>query len=140
MVKPGRFVTRAAPPSLGAMLLTTGVRRRNRPQWTSRRRSGVDVRSAGTVSVDITAHGGAAAPAARAAGGTVRDVSPAGIVRADVPLSALDTIVGRADVDEVKPVVRPLTGTEPADRRAQVTGALRAGRPGGNRTSRQPTA
>jgi hypothetical protein len=90
--------------------------------------------------VDITAHGGAAAPAARAAGGTVRDVSPAGIVRADVPLSALVDIAGRADVDEVKPVVRPLTGTEPADRRAQVTGALRAGRPGGDRTSRRPTA
>ncbi|MEV5719663.1 S8 family serine peptidase [Amycolatopsis mediterranei] len=79
-------------------------------------RSGVGVSNAGTVSVDIAAHGKAVANAVKAAGGAVRSVSPDGAVRADLPLSALDAIAGRADVAEVKPAAQATTWSEPGNR------------------------
>ncbi|MEV7098565.1 S8 family serine peptidase [Amycolatopsis sp. NPDC051045] len=79
-------------------------------------RSGVGVSNAGTVSVDIAAHGQAVANAVKAAGGAVRSVSPDGAVRADLPLSALDAIAGRADVAEVQPAAQATTWNEPGNR------------------------
>ncbi|WP_086839796.1 S8 family peptidase [Amycolatopsis kentuckyensis] len=79
-------------------------------------RSGVGVSNAGTVSVDIAAQGKAVANAVKAAGGAVRYVSPDGAVRADLPLSALDAIAGRADVAEVKPAAQATTWSEPGNR------------------------
>ncbi|WIX84593.1 S8 family serine peptidase [Amycolatopsis sp. DG1A-15b] len=79
-------------------------------------RSGVGVSNAGTVSVDIAAHGKAVANAVKAAGGTVRYAAPDGAVRADLPLSALDAIAGRADVAEVKPAAQATTWSEPGNR------------------------
>ena len=79
-------------------------------------RSGVGVSNAGTVSVDIAAHGKAVANAVKAAGGTVRYATPDGAVRADLPLSALDAIAGRADVAEVKPAAQATTWSEPGNR------------------------
>ncbi|MDQ7806287.1 S8 family serine peptidase [Amycolatopsis sp. A133] len=79
-------------------------------------RSGVGVSNAGTVSVDIAAHGTAVANAVKAAGGTVRSVSPDGAVRADLPLSALDAIAGRADVAEVQPAAQATTWSEQGNR------------------------
>ena len=89
-------------------------------------RSGVGVSNAGTVSVDIAAHGKAAANAVKAAGGTVRFASPDGAIRADLPLSAVDTIAGRADVAEVKPASQATTWHEPGNRDAGVTAAVQA--------------
>ncbi|WP_410596887.1 S8 family peptidase [Amycolatopsis sp. lyj-23] len=79
-------------------------------------RSGVGVSNAGTVSVDIAAQGQAVANAVKAAGGAVRSVSPDGAVRADLPLSALDAIAGRADVTEVKPAAQATTWSEAGNR------------------------
>jgi hypothetical protein len=79
-------------------------------------RSGVGVSTAGTVSVDIAAQSKAVANAVKAAGGAVRYVSPDGAVRADLPLSALDAIAGRADVAEVKPAAQATTWSEPGNR------------------------
>ncbi|WP_370966810.1 S8 family serine peptidase [Amycolatopsis sp. cg9] len=79
-------------------------------------RSGVGVSGAGTVAVDIAAYGKAVANAVRAAGGTVRYTAPDGAVRADVPLSAVDAIAGRADVAEVKPAAQATTWSEPGNR------------------------
>ncbi|MGW4063746.1 S8 family peptidase [Amycolatopsis sp. NPDC004747] len=79
-------------------------------------RSGVGVSNAGTVSVDIAAQGKAVANAVKAAGGTVRYAAPDGAVRADLPLSALDAIAGRADVTEVKPAAQATTWSEPGNR------------------------
>ncbi|SFW72007.1 S8 family serine peptidase [Amycolatopsis australiensis] len=90
-------------------------------------RSGVGVSGAGTVSVDIAARGQAVAAAVKAAGGTVRYASPDGAVRADLPLSAVDAIAGRADVTEVQPAAQATTWTERANARqaaaAQVAAA-----------------
>ncbi|GAB3166363.1 S8 family serine peptidase [Amycolatopsis stemonae] len=83
-------------------------------------RSGVGVSTAGTVSVDIAAtRDQAVANAVKAAGGTVRYASPDGAIRADLPLSAVDAIAGRADVAEVKPASQAMTWTE-RDARANV--------------------
>ncbi|MEU7788067.1 S8 family serine peptidase [Amycolatopsis sp. NPDC049159] len=79
-------------------------------------RSGVGVSGAGTVAVDIAAHGNGVAGAVRAAGGTVRYTAPDGAVRADLPLSAVDTIAGRGDVAEVKPAAQATTWSEPGNR------------------------
>ncbi|QKV79013.1 S8 family serine peptidase [Amycolatopsis sp. Hca4] len=79
-------------------------------------RSGVGVSNAGTVSVDIAAQGNAVANAVKAAGGTVRYAAPDGAVRADLPLSALDAIAGRADVTEVKPAAQATTWSEQGNR------------------------
>ncbi|MGV9365470.1 hypothetical protein, partial [Amycolatopsis sp. NPDC003731] len=79
-------------------------------------RSGVGVSNAGTVSVDIAAQGKAVANAVKAAGGTVRYAAPDGAVRADLPLSALDAIAGRADVTEVKPAAQATTWSEQGNR------------------------
>ncbi|WP_290059808.1 S8 family serine peptidase [Amycolatopsis solani] len=79
-------------------------------------RSGVGVSGAGTVAVDIAASGKAVANAVRAAGGTVRYTAPDGAVRADLPLSAVDAIAGRADVAEVKPAAQATTWSEPGNR------------------------
>ncbi len=79
-------------------------------------RSGVGVSGAGTVAVDIAAHGNGVADAVRAAGGTVRYTAPDGAVRADLPLSAVDTIAGRGDVAEVKPAAQATTWSEPGNR------------------------
>ncbi len=90
-------------------------------------RSGVGVSGAGTVSVDIAATGGpAVANAVEAAGGTVRFASPGGAVRADLPLSAVDAIAGRADVAEVTPASQATTWNEPGNRDAGVPAAVRA--------------
>ncbi|WP_410631789.1 S8 family serine peptidase [Amycolatopsis sp. cmx-4-83] len=79
-------------------------------------RSGVGVSGAGTVAVDIAAHGNGVANAVRSAGGTVRYTAPDGAVRADLPLSAVDTIAGRGDVAEVKPAAQATTWSEPGNR------------------------
>ncbi len=79
-------------------------------------RSGVGVSTAGTVSVDIATQGNSVANAVKAAGGAVRYVSPDGAVRADLPLSALDAIAGRADVTEVKPAAQATTWSEAGNR------------------------
>ncbi|MEV7044265.1 S8 family serine peptidase [Amycolatopsis sp. NPDC051061] len=90
-------------------------------------RSGVGVSSAGTVSVDIAAtRGPAVVNAVKAAGGTVRFASPGGAVRADLPLSAVDAIAGRADVAEVKPASQATTWNEPGNRDAGVPAAVKA--------------
>ncbi|WP_329056442.1 S8 family serine peptidase [Amycolatopsis sp. NBC_01488] len=79
-------------------------------------RSGVGVSATGTVSVDIAvSRDQAVASAVKAAGGTVR-YAAGGAVRADLPLSALDAIAGRADVAEVKPAAQATTWSEPANR------------------------
>ena len=75
-------------------------------------RSGLGVSKAGTVAVDIAAHGKAVSQAIKAAGGTVRYASPDGAIRADLPLSAVDGIAGRADVAEVKPAAQAMTWRE----------------------------
>jgi hypothetical protein len=79
-------------------------------------RSGVGVSNAGTVAVDIAAQGPAVANAVVAAGGTVRYASPAGAVRADLPLAALDAIAARGDVTEVKAAAQATTWSEPGNR------------------------
>ncbi|MEV4149802.1 S8 family serine peptidase [Amycolatopsis sp. NPDC049691] len=79
-------------------------------------RSGVGVSAAGTVAVDIAAtRDEAVAKAVRAAGGTVR-YAAGGAVRADLPLSAVDGIAGRADVAEVRPAAQATTWSEPGNR------------------------
>ncbi|MFG1645877.1 S8 family serine peptidase [Amycolatopsis sp. NPDC049252] len=79
-------------------------------------RSGVGVSAAGTVSVDIaSSRDQAVSDAVKAAGGTVR-YAAADTVRADLPLSALDAIAGRADVAEVKPAAQATTWSEPGNR------------------------
>jgi hypothetical protein len=79
-------------------------------------RSGVGVSTAGTVSVDIAAtRDQAVANAVKAAGGTVR-YAAGGAVRADVPLSAVDAIAGRADVAEIKPAAQATTWSEQGNR------------------------
>ena len=75
-------------------------------------RSGLGVSRAGTVAVDIAAHGKAVSQAIKAAGGTVRYASPDGAIRADLPLSAVDGIAGRADVADVKPAAQATTWRE----------------------------
>ena len=76
-------------------------------------RSGLGVSNAGTVAVDIAAaHGKAVSTAIKAAGGTVRYVSPDGAIRADLPLSAVDGIAGRGDVAEIKPAAQAMTWRE----------------------------
>ncbi|MEV6830778.1 S8 family serine peptidase [Amycolatopsis sp. NPDC051102] len=89
-------------------------------------RSGVGVSSAGTVAVDISSRDQGVANAVKAAGGTVRFASPDGAVRADLPLSALDTIAGRADVVEVKPAAQAMTWREPGNRDAAAPAAVKA--------------
>ncbi|MDT7804585.1 MAG: hypothetical protein QOI78_8018 [Actinomycetota bacterium] len=89
-------------------------------------RSGVGVSTAGTVSVDIaSSRDQAVADAVKAAGGTVR-YAAADTVRADLPLSALDTIAGRADVAEVKPAAQATTWSEPGNRDLRQTLAAKA--------------
>ncbi|SEF38079.1 Subtilase family protein [Amycolatopsis pretoriensis] len=88
--------------------------------------SGVDVSATGVVAVDISARGTAVAATVRDAGGTVRGVSQVGTIRADLPLSALDRIAGRDDVDAVKAAVEPVTGVVPTDRRPRAGDRLRA--------------
>ena len=79
-------------------------------------RSGVGVSSAGTVGVEIAATGDqAVANAVKAAGGVVR-YAAGGAVRADLPLSAVDAIAGRADVAEVKPAAQATTWSEQGNR------------------------
>ncbi|MEV6623438.1 S8 family serine peptidase [Amycolatopsis sp. NPDC051106] len=79
-------------------------------------RSGVGVSSAGTVAVEIAATGDqAVANAVKAAGGVVR-YAAGGAVRADLPLSAVDAIAGRADVAEVKPAAQATTWSEQGNR------------------------
>jgi subtilase family protein len=79
-------------------------------------RSGVGVSGAGTVAVEIAATGDqAVANAVKAAGGVVR-YAAAGAVRADLPLSAVDAIAGRADVAEVKPAAQATTWSEQGNR------------------------
>ncbi|HET6286673.1 MAG TPA: S8 family serine peptidase [Amycolatopsis sp.] len=82
-------------------------------------RTGLGVSDAGTVAVDIKGAGQALADAVKAAGGTVRYASPAGAIRADLPLDAVDTIAGRGDVAEVKAASQAMTWNEaaPRDRR-----------------------
>lgn len=89
-------------------------------------RSGVGVSDAGTVAVDIAAHGKAVANAVKATGGTVRYAAPDGALRADLPLSAVDAIAGRADVAEVKPAAQAMTWNEPGNRDARVATAVKA--------------
>ncbi|MET8850419.1 S8 family serine peptidase [Amycolatopsis sp. NPDC004625] len=89
-------------------------------------RSGVGVSAAGTVAVDITSRDQGVANAVKAAGGTVRFASPAGAVRADLPLAALDAIAGRADVVEVKPAAQATTWREPGNRDAAAPAAVQA--------------
>lgn len=78
-------------------------------------RTGLGVSNAGTVAVDIK---GAATTsllqAVKAAGGTVRYASPAGAIRADLPLNAVDAIAGRGDVAEVKAASQAMTWNESA--------------------------
>ncbi|MEU0792166.1 S8 family serine peptidase [Amycolatopsis sp. NPDC005961] len=89
-------------------------------------RSGVGVSASGTVSVEITAtRDQAVANAVEAAGGTVRFASPGG-VRADLPLSAVDAIAGRADVAEVKPAAQATTWREEGNRDFRVAAAQAA--------------
>jgi hypothetical protein len=79
-------------------------------------RSGVGVSGAGTVAVEIAATGDqAVANAVKAAGGVVR-YAAGGAVRADLPLSAVDAIAGRADVAEVKPAAQATTWSEQGNR------------------------
>lgn len=89
-------------------------------------RSGVGVSTAGTVSVEIAATGDqAVAKAVKAAGGTVR-YAAGGAVRADLPLSAVDAIAGRADVAEVKPAAQATTWSEQGNRDFRVAAAQAA--------------
>ncbi|WP_410627754.1 S8 family serine peptidase [Amycolatopsis sp. cmx-8-4] len=88
-------------------------------------RSGVGVSGAGTVSVDIATRDQAVANAVKAAGGTVRYAAP-DAVRAELPLSALDAISGRADVTEVKPAAQATTWSEPGNRDLRQTLAAQA--------------
>ncbi|MEU3624432.1 hypothetical protein BS329_29355 [Amycolatopsis coloradensis] len=82
-------------------------------------KTGLGVSDAGTVAVDIKGAGQPLVDAVKAAGGTVRYASPAGAVRADLPLNAVDAIAGRGDVAEVKAASQAMTWNEPApqDRR-----------------------
>ncbi|WP_103352098.1 S8 family serine peptidase [Amycolatopsis sp. CA-128772] len=89
-------------------------------------RSGVGVSSTGTVAVDISSRDQGVANAVKAAGGTVRFATPDGAVRADLPLSALDAIAGRADVVEVKPAAQATTWREPGNRDARQSVAAQA--------------
>ncbi|WIY06838.1 S8 family serine peptidase [Amycolatopsis mongoliensis] len=90
-------------------------------------RSGVGVSAAGTVSVDIAAtRDQAVANAVKAAGGTVRFASPDGAVRADLPLSAVDAIAGRADVAEIKPAAQATTWSEAGNRDFRQAAAAQA--------------
>jgi hypothetical protein len=80
-------------------------------------RSGVDVSIAGTVSVDIVSSSGqAVVDAVKAAGGIVRYAAADGAVRADLPLSAVDAIAGRADVTEVDTAAQAISGSVPGNR------------------------
>lgn len=88
-------------------------------------RTGLGVSNAGTVAVDIK---GAATKsllqAVKAAGGTVRYSSPAGAIRADLPLNAVDVIAGRGDVAEIKAASQAMTWNESAPQdRKQVNAA-----------------
>jgi hypothetical protein len=85
--------------------------------------SGVGVSNTGTVSVDITAQGTAVVKAIKTAGGIVRFASPEGLVRADLPLSAVDVIAGRTDVTAVESAGRAMNGNEPAGRQAHLATA-----------------
>ncbi|MGY6655102.1 S8 family peptidase [Amycolatopsis sp. TRM77291] len=82
-------------------------------------RTGLGVSDAGTVAVDIKGAGPSLVDAVKAAGGTVRYASPAGAIRADLPLTAVDAIAGRGDVAEVKAASQAMTWNEsaPQDRR-----------------------
>ncbi|GAB3740033.1 S8 family serine peptidase [Amycolatopsis oliviviridis] len=82
-------------------------------------RTGLGVSDAGTVAVDIKGAGQSLVDAVKAAGGSVRYASPAGAIRADLPLGAVDTIAGRGDVAEVKAASQAMTWNEsaPQDRR-----------------------
>ncbi|WP_340686468.1 S8 family serine peptidase [Amycolatopsis coloradensis] len=82
-------------------------------------RTGLGVSDAGTVAVDIKGAGQSLVDAVKAAGGTVRYASPAGAIRADLPLTAVDAIAGRGDVAEVKAASQAMTWNEsaPQDRR-----------------------
>ncbi len=88
-------------------------------------RSGL-VTNGGTVQVDITAHGTSVANAIKAAGGKVRYASPDGAIRADLPLSAVDAVAGRADVAEVKPAAQAMTWKESAGTETRRTLAAQA--------------
>jgi subtilisin family serine protease len=86
-------------------------------------RSGLAVGQSGTVSVDINgAAGTAVSRAVQAAGGTVRDATPDGAVRADLPLSAVDAIAARGDVTAVAPAAQAMTWNEsdPQQQRQQL--------------------
>lgn len=92
-------------------------------------RTGLGVSNAGTVAVDIKGAGQSLVDAVKAVGGTVRYASPAGAIRADLPLGTVDSIAGRADVAEVKAASQAMTWNEPApqDRRqANTTKAVAA--------------
>jgi subtilase family protein len=89
--------------------------------------SGVAVSQSGTVSVDITGAAGTAVPrAVKAAGGTVRDATPDGSVRADLPLSAVDAIAARTDVTTVAPAAQAMTSNEPSPQQQLAAKAVAA--------------
>lgn len=89
--------------------------------------SGVAVSQASTVSVDITgAAGTAVSRAVKAAGGTVRDATPDGSVRADLPLSAVDAIAARTDVTTVAPAAQAMTWNEPSPQQQLAAKAVAA--------------
>jgi hypothetical protein len=89
--------------------------------------SGIGVSQSGAVSVDITgAAGTAVSRAVKAAGGTVRDTTPDGAVRADLPLSAVDAIAARADVTAVAPAAQAMTWNEPSPQQQLAAKAVAA--------------
>jgi hypothetical protein len=73
-------------------------------------RTSVAVSGTGTVTVDIakSAANPALAAAVRGAGGTVRD-DTGNVLRADLPLAAVDTITARPDVVSVRPAAQATT-------------------------------
>ncbi|WP_410658725.1 S8 family peptidase [Amycolatopsis sp. lyj-112] len=89
-------------------------------------RTGLGVNNAGTVAVDIKGAGRSLVDAVKAAGGTVRYASPAGAIRADLPLGAVDSIAGRADVAEVKAASQAMTWNEPAPQERRQANAANA--------------
>jgi hypothetical protein len=79
--------------------------------------SGLKVTSTGTVGVEISANSvnPALLAAIKGTGGTVKYSSgTTGAVSADLPLGAIDTIAGRADVASVKPAAQASTWNEAA--------------------------
>jgi hypothetical protein len=84
--------------------------------------SGLKVTSTGTVGVDIAANSvnPALLAAIKGVGGTVKYSSgTTGAVSADLPLGAIDTIAGRADVVSVKPAAQASTWNEAAPAASQ---------------------